>query len=192
MQHTITTSADGSSTLQLTEFGETYHSTNGALTEAMHIYIKAGVEHLFHAMEAPECINVFDVGFGTALNCILLYAWQQQLRQQGLPHPQIRYCGIEKYPIQPTEAQSLNYPTIIAQQLNLLPDKLAEIFHLMHSCPWEKDIAIQPLSTDAGQWQTQDFILHKSCADIAALRQNTIGKHVAKKKTAAVLTLQRP
>ena len=182
MQHTITTSADGSSTLQLTEFGETYHSTNGALTEAMHIYIKAGVEHLFHAMEAPECINVFDVGFGTALNCILLYAWQQQLRQQGLPHPRIRYCGIEKYPIQPTEAQSLNYPTIIAQQLNLLPDKLAEIFHLMHSCPWEKDIAIQPLSTDAGQWQTQDFILHKSCADIAALEAEYYREACCKKE----------
>ena len=47
MQHTITTSADGSSTLQLTQFGETYHSTNGAYTEASHIYIQCGLEHLF-------------------------------------------------------------------------------------------------------------------------------------------------
>lgn len=188
MQHTITTSADGSSTLQLTEFGETYHSTNGAFTEAMHIYIKAGVEHLFHKLLPPACINIFDVGFGTALNCILLYAWQQQLRQQGLPHPQIRYCGIEKYPIQPTEAQQLNYPTIIAQQLNLLPDKLAEIFHLMHNCPWEKDIAIPPLSTEAGQWQTQDFILHKSCADIAALEAEYYREACRMKGNAAVVS----
>lgn len=141
MQHTITTSADGSSTLQLTQFGEAYHSTNGAYTEATHIYIQCGLEHLFRNCGAAQ-INIFDVGFGTGLNCILAWAWQQQLRQQGLPHPQIRYCGIEKYPIQPTEAQQLNYPTIIAQQLDLLPDKLTEIFHLMHNCPWEEDIII--------------------------------------------------
>ena len=187
MQHTITTSADGSSTLQLTEFGETYHSSNGAFTEAMHIYIKAGVEHIFQKLcstsnsteessrlvtentlqETPVRINIFDVGLGTALNCILLYAWQQQLRQQGLPHPEIHYYGIEKYPIQPSESQLLNYPTIIAQQLNLPPDKLAEIFHFMHICPWEKDTIIPPLSSE----NCQDFILHKSCADIAVLRE---------------------
>ena len=198
MQHTITTSADGSSTLQLTEFGETYHSTNGAFTEAMHIYIQTGVEHIFQKLcgtipetdkalrnsilGTPPCncpkaekalphtpvrICIFDVGLGTALNCILLYAWQQQLRQQGLPHPQIHYYGIEKYPIQPSEAQQLNYPTIIARQLNLPPDKLAEIFQLMHNCPWEKDTLIPPLSAE----NCHDFILHKSCADIAVLRE---------------------
>ena len=148
MQHTITTSADGSSTLQLTEFGETYHSTNGAFTEAMHIYIKAGVEHLFHKLLPPVCINIFDVGFGTALNCILLYAWQQQLRQAGLSYPKISYYGIEKYPIQSSEAQLLNYPNIIAQQLDLLPDNLAEIFRLMHNCPWEEDVLIPGVHTD--------------------------------------------
>ena len=199
MQHTITTSADGSSTLQLTEFGESYHSTNGAFTEAMHIYIKAGVEHLFQKLPPPACINIFDVGFGTALNCILLYAWQQQLRQAGLPYPKISYYGIEKYPIQPSEAQQLNYPSIIAQQLDLPPDNLSEIFHLMHNCPWEEDVSIPdtPIqwhkntpfhaqdndSTNHGHKITpfhaqnktfdnswKDFILHKSCADIAALK----------------------
>ena len=187
MQHTITTSADGSSTLQLTEFGESYHSTNGAYTEAMHIYIKAGVEHLFQKLcnthqrtgqivqNTPDNINIFDVGFGTALNCILLYAWQQQLRQRGLPFPKIHYFGIEKYPIQPTEAQQLNYPSIIAEQLNLPPDKLAEIFHLMHKCQWEKDAVIPPLSEGNCQpdkeCHSSEFILHKSCADIAALEE---------------------
>ena len=195
MQHTITTSADGSSTLQLAEFGESYHSTNGAYTEAMHIYIKAGVEHLFQKLcstvksicgsnlpgaestlqKTPIHINIFDVGFGTALNCILLYAWQQQLRQQGLPYPQIHYFGIEKYPIQPSEAQQLNYPTIIAQQLHLLPDKLTEIFNLMHNCQWEKDAVIPPLSEGNCQpdkeCHSSEFILHKSCADIAALEE---------------------
>ncbi len=174
MQHTITTSADGSSTLQLTEFAEAYHSTNGAFTEAMHIYIKAGVEHLFHAMEAPECINVFDVGFGTGLNCILLYAWQQTLISAGLPYPKIRYFGIEKYPIQPAEAQELNYPNIIAQNLALIPDDLSAAFTFMHNCPWEKEIPIPPLNKVTGSLTPQKdnantFTLQKNCADIVSL-----------------------
>lgn len=191
MQHTITTSADGSSTLQLTQFGESYHSTNGAFTEAMHIYIRCGVEHHFqklcnnsHSTEnTPPCINIFDIGFGTALNCILLYAWQQQLRQAGLPYPRIHYYGIEKYPIQPSEAQQLNYPTIIAHQLNLPPDNLSEIFHLMHNCPWEKDTAIPPLSTEAGQLQTKDFILHKRCADITYIGAEYYREACSKKES---------
>ena len=94
MQHFVTTSADGSSTLQLTEFGEAYHSTNGAFTEAMHIYIGCGVEHLWCTQSVPV-VNVFDVGLGTGLNCILVWAWQQMLRLKGLPYPKIVYWGIE-------------------------------------------------------------------------------------------------
>ena len=141
MQHTVTTSADGSSTLQLTQFGEAYHSTNGAYTEAMHIYIQCGLEHLYRNSNAP-IIHIFDVGYGTGLNCILAWAWQQQLRHKGLPYPIIHYWGIEKFPIPLSEIEQLNYPNIIAQHTSLLPDNLSEVFHFMHKCPWEKDIAV--------------------------------------------------
>ena len=157
MEHNITTSGDGSSTLQLTRFNETYHSRNGAYTEAQHIYIKNGLEHLFQT-NGTQNINVFDVGFGTGLNCILAWAWQQALAAAGLPHPSITYYGIEKYPIPLTETEQLNYHTIIAQHSNLLPHKLQETFLLMHSCPWEEDVAI-----------SGNFTLHKNCADIAAI-----------------------
>ena len=157
MEHNITTSGDGSSTLQLTRFNETYHSRNGAYTEAQHIYIKNGLEHLFHTT-GTQNINVFDVGFGTGLNCILAWNWQQTLAAAGLPYPSITYYGIEKYPIPLTETEQLNYHNIIAQHSNLLPDRLQETFLLMHSCPWEEDVAI-----------SGNFTLHKNCADIAAI-----------------------
>jgi len=188
MQHTPTSTADGSSTLQLTQFAETYHSRNGAYTEAMHIYIKNGLEHLFassnisaadntaDSLESPVCLNIFDVGLGTALNCILTWAWQQQLRQAGLPYPRITYYGIEKYPIHTSEIEQFNYPTIIAQHTDFPPDKLSEIFHLMHSCPWEEDVVIPDLSTPKETFACRgnnvaegSFILHKSCTDIADL-----------------------
>ena len=164
MEHNITTSGDGSSTLQLTRFNETYHSRNGAYTEAQHIYIKNGLEHLFHTT-GTQNINVFDVGFGTGLNCILAWAWQQTLAAAGLPHPSITYYGIEKYPIPLTETEQLNYHTIIAQHSDLLPDKLQETFLLKHSCPWEEDVAIPGIICSGNG----EFILHKSCADIATL-----------------------
>lgn len=163
MEHNITTSGDGSSTLQLTRFNETYHSRNGAYTEAQHIYIKNGLEHLFQtttcgAGRFPMHLNIFDVGFGTGLNCILAWAWQQTLAAAGLPYPSITYYGIEKYPIPLAETEQLNYHTIIAQHSNLLPNKLQEKFLLMHSCPWAEDVAI-----------SGNFTLHKNCADIAAI-----------------------
>ena len=176
MQHTVTTSGDGSSTLQLTQFGEAYHSTNGAYTEAVHIYIERGLEYLFHNFQSScpprevsvlaaqqmdsglGTIAVFDVGLGTGLNCILAWAWQEQLRRKGLPYPRIIYYGIEKFPIPLLETMELNYPDIIAGHTNILPNHLSEIFNSMHRCPWEEDVAVD-----------SDFILHKSCADIAEL-----------------------
>ena len=192
MDHTITTSGDGSSTLQLICFNETYHSSNGAYTEAQHIYIKNGLEHLFQTVTggteavsgAPYgYLNIFDVGFGTGLNCILSWAWQQQQRLQGLPFPHICYYGIEKYPIPVSERQQLNYHNIIAEKTGSIPDNytvcapphhqhnktaisilaesVKETFLQMHNCPWEEDISV-------GE---ETFILHKSCADIAGLPQ---------------------
>lgn len=164
MEHDLITSGDGSTTLQLAHFKETYHSRNGAYTEAQHIYIQNGLEHLFSTVicrtaAASGCLNIFDVGFGTGLNCILAWVWQQQRQLQDLPFPRICYYGIEKYPIQLLEIEQFNYNKVIAQHTGSSPDKLTEIFNQMHSCPWEEDISIGNSS----------FILHKSCADITGL-----------------------
>ena len=210
MEHTIATSADGSNTLQLTRFNETYHSRNGAYTEATHIYIKCGLEYLFEkglerdsgtsagntcptagtpANTAPASgINIFDVGLGTALNCILAWCWQQQQIRAGKPYPQIAYYGIEKYPIQPHEALLMNYPQIIAEHLENLPDKnnnthgsfiksllkpentprkyrslsteeITSAFEKIHTCEWGRNIEITP-----------GFILQKNHADITELK----------------------
>ena len=210
MEHTLATSGDGSNTLQLTRFNETYHSKNGAYTEATHIYIICGLEYLFgkglqsssgahelssgapaagiSASAAPTvCTNIFDVGLGTALNCILTWCWQQHLIRSGLPHPQIAYYGIEKYPIPSHEALQMNYPQVIAEHMKILPDRdlsdndmlsnmpapcnsseawrilhteeISSVFEKTHTCKWEKDVEITP-----------GFTLHKSCADISLLQ----------------------
>ena len=165
MEHTIATSADGSNTLQLTRFNETYHSKNGAYTEATHIYIRCGLEYLFQkGLQSGFCatgIDIYDVGLGTALNCILAWCWQQQLIRSGKPYPQIAYYGIEKYPIPPHEALQMNYPQIISEHMGIHPDSISDTFEKIHTCEWEKDVEITP-----------GFVLHKSCADISLLQEN--------------------
>ena len=195
MEHTIATSADGSNTLQLTRFNETYHSKNGAYTEATHIYIRCGLEYLFEnelercsgdsaGNAIPNvCINIFDIGLGTALNCILAWHWQQQLIRAGKPYPQIAYYGIEKYPIPSHEALQMNYPHVIAEHMGILPysapacananpnsdhgemhpldaGEIASAFEKIHTCQWDSNVEI-----------TSGFTLHKSHADITELTQ---------------------
>ncbi len=56
---------DGSETIYLPELDEHFHSTHGAYTESMHVFIKNG---LLPAMEKFDEIRLLEVGFGTGLN----------------------------------------------------------------------------------------------------------------------------
>ena len=60
---------DGSRTLDSRNYGETYHSINGALTEARHVFLDAtGVSaRLKRGVET----HVLEIGFGLGLNALL-------------------------------------------------------------------------------------------------------------------------
>ncbi len=58
---------DGSNTLFHPDFNEIYHSRHGALTESMHVFIRSGLD----LMADRKSISIFEVGFGTGLNCLL-------------------------------------------------------------------------------------------------------------------------
>lgn len=60
---------DGSRTLNSEHYGETYHSTNGALTEARHVFLDAtGVTQ---RLKAGAPTHVLEIGFGLGLNTLL-------------------------------------------------------------------------------------------------------------------------
>ena len=44
MKQQIITTADGSKTIYLPEWNESYHSKHGAIQEAKHVYIQAGLD----------------------------------------------------------------------------------------------------------------------------------------------------
>ena len=80
--------ADGSDTVLNKSIGVHYHSTNGAITEAEHVFISAGLNHF-----SQSDIAILEVGLGTGLNAALtaMHAGEKGLK--------VSYIGLELYPL---------------------------------------------------------------------------------------------
>jgi len=116
--------SDGSQTLSVDGGVEHYHSTNGAIAEALHVYIEAGL-----APFAGREVNVFEVGFGTGLNAMLAYQFAV------CNATRVNYTSIERYPLPLDIAEKLNYP----EQVDLDREKY---FDALHSAPWDSMVAL--------------------------------------------------
>jgi tRNA U34 5-methylaminomethyl-2-thiouridine-forming methyltransferase MnmC len=115
MKTELITTADGSHTLYLPEIDEHYHSTFGAIQESQHIFIDAGLKNCKN-----KTLTIFEVGFGTGLNALLT---QIESERDNL---QIHYITIEKYPLNKTIWQSLNYPLLQYQECASVFSKIHE------------------------------------------------------------------
>ena len=124
------TTADGSSSLFVPELNEHYHSTNGAMQESLHIFIDNGLHYFYKKNPEIDTIHILEMGFGTGLNALL--AWEFSQKHQL----KIHYTTIEKYPIENSIIQELNYGTI------LNAPHTDEVFHQLHAAPWELECRI--------------------------------------------------
>lgn len=115
---------DGSTTIHLPEWDESYHSKHGAIQEAYHVFIKNGLA-LFEA----KPISVLEIGFGTGLNCFITYLESKKNNQT------IDYVGVDAYPIAMDEAMQMNYP-------NEIDASQSTIFKQLHECYWEQQHAL--------------------------------------------------
>lgn len=129
MKRTIITTGDGSKTIHLEEWNEQYHSTHGAIQEAIHVFIKSGLYHV-QSMFNPDSIAILEIGFGTGLNTFITFLEAQALQCT------INYHGVEAYPVASTEIKQLNYISALKAEAT------AKIFHKMHTCDWEKETVI--------------------------------------------------
>jgi len=117
---------DGSHTLYVPTLDETYHSTNGALTESRHVFIQEGLAHYCTSVQRSERISVLEMGLGTGLNALLTleYALAHQFP--------IFYIGVEAYPVDAAVACDLNYPLYIDLKNG------AHLFARMHERGWSE------------------------------------------------------
>ena len=121
MKREILTTNDGSTTIHLPDWDESYHSKHGAIQEAYHVFIKNGLS-LFKG----KSVSILEIGFGTGLNAFITYLEAKKVDQT------IDYVGVEAYPVLSDEALQMNY----VSELNAADQ--SEIFSKMHHFTWEE------------------------------------------------------
>lgn len=144
----IIKSNDGSDTLKNSILDETYHSTHGAIQEAMHVFIVAGLQYLI-AQTQIERIKILEIGFGTGLNAFLTFDTIEKFENLS-----IDYVTVEKYPIPLDVISKLNY----LQKINQ-----SDILLKMHQTDWEiknqitKQFSITKKQVDLSDYQEKSL-----------------------------------
>jgi len=119
LEREIIITADGSSTIHLPEWNEQYHSKHGAIQEALHVFIKSGLQLFF-----DQNISILEIGFGTGLNSFITFLEAPKLNLT------IDYVGVEAYPVDANEIEKLNYVS------ELKADNHIEVFKQLHQIKW--------------------------------------------------------
>lgn len=133
----IVTTEDGSSTIFLPEWNESYHSKHGAIQEANHVFIQNGLA----LMKEKQAISILELGFGTGLN-VLMSALFAKNNEWSL-----RYTSLEKFPVLEQEFSGLNYAEAIRK---LDPEKavdstqMQQLYRTIMQTEWHHFQEIQP------------------------------------------------
>ena len=127
MKREIIITDDGSATIYIPDWNEQYHSKHGAIQEAYHVFINAGLEYFLTQLQ-PKPLKILEIGFGTGLNAFITLL---EADKNKIP---INFTGVEAYPISSSEIEKLNYPL----QLN----SSDEYFKKLHQSEWEQQISI--------------------------------------------------
>ena len=125
MKREIIQTLDGSTTIQIKEWDECYHSKHGAIQEAKHVFIKNGLS-LFENQK----ISILEIGFGTGLNAFITLLEAKKM------HQTIDYVGVEAYPISVDEVLMMNY----VSELNASEESV--LFDRMHESNWDEQIVL--------------------------------------------------
>tara|TARA_R100001594_G_scaffold145608_1_gene195973 strand:- start:85 stop:747 length:663 start_codon:yes stop_codon:yes gene_type:complete len=125
LKREIITTADGSTTIQIKDWQEQYHSKHGAIQEAYHVFIHSGLD-LFE----NTTVDILEIGFGTGLNALITLI---EFKKRNL---KINYTGVEAYPVSKDELGQLNYLD------QLKANSLKDEFATMHTSPWEKLVEV--------------------------------------------------
>lgn len=148
MKREIIQTDDGSTTIHLPEWNESYHSKHGAIQEAYHVFISSG----FSVFKEKK-ISILEIGFGTGLNCFITYLESKKNNQI------VDYVGVEAYPVVFDEAMQMNY----TKQID---SKESAFFIQMHQGAWEQKIALSDNFTLTKRQQFFQDIKDESAYDL--------------------------
>lgn len=139
-------SEDGSHTLYREDIDENYHSGHGAIQEAVHVFIQAGLAPL---VGSKRLLTILEMGFGTGLNALLTANFAHLVKQQ------IHYIGLEAYPVELDLIKQLNYP----EQIGGMSETH---FNKIHEAKWDGiGVVNNFLTLQKIEQKLEDFIPRK-------------------------------
>ena len=148
MKKHLVTTADGSSSIYIPDMDEHYHSSNGAIQEALHVFLEHGIK-----LSDNQDLNIFELGFGTGLNALISIINSSENRK-------INYHSIEAYPVDNELIGGINYCEILGKQYQ-------DNFDLMHSCDWDSELHITPhFSLKKIHSKIEDYLLECEFYDL--------------------------
>lgn len=153
MKREICRTADGSHSFKLPGLNEQYHSKHGAVQEARHVFIKKGLAYVYQNINSDQ-ISVLEMGFGTGLNALLTAQFAEEYKIN------VKYTGIEAYPITKKEWNTLNYPEYL-QNFNA-----EKTFQNIQQAEWEKQGAVSEHFNLKKQKQFFEDFEEINCADL--------------------------
>jgi tRNA U34 5-methylaminomethyl-2-thiouridine-forming methyltransferase MnmC len=115
----VVITSDGSSSLFLPEWNESYHSKHGAIQEAKHVFI----DNSF-SLSLKNPLHIMEIGFGTGLNALLT------LYECHNTNKIVYYTGVEAYPVSTEILHALNYSQLIEKE------KDNKYFEKLHQTEW--------------------------------------------------------
>ncbi|MCD2423008.1 tRNA (5-methylaminomethyl-2-thiouridine)(34)-methyltransferase MnmD [Niabella pedocola] len=119
-------SGDGSDSVGIHGTTISFHSTRGAFTESMQVFIENGLKHYIER-HRPVQLNILEIGFGTGLNALLT---AQVLSGQELP---ARYTGIDRYPLPEEIFDRLNYDAFT---------RATGLYKPLMKAPWNREVQL--------------------------------------------------
>ena len=131
---------DGSTTLYIKDMDETYHSTNGALQESLHIFINEGLKNV-----AADKVKVLEIGFGTGLNAIMTVGHKAD--------KDVEYHTLEPFPLGEKLIDELNFPAFLEVGLH-------DNFKKLHQVVWDEMVEVGGMKFKKYIATLQDFQSH--------------------------------
>ncbi|WP_069130658.1 tRNA (5-methylaminomethyl-2-thiouridine)(34)-methyltransferase MnmD [Rhodohalobacter halophilus] len=102
-QPIVSKTKDGSTTLYSARFDQHYHNPNGAVSESRIVFFETS--GLLDDLPQKEQLNIFEMGFGTGLNLILL----KDYLEKSVHPPRVTFYSVEAFPVDVLTAQGFDF-----------------------------------------------------------------------------------
>ncbi len=99
----ISETKDGSTTLYSPIFDQHYHNPNGAVAESKIVFFET--PGLLKELQNRKHLAIFEMGFGTGLNFILLKSYLEELQNP----PTVDFYSVEAFPVDPETAAEFDF-----------------------------------------------------------------------------------